>query len=125
MKTVYTQEELKEALKAHEPKILCKGDAAKPFIKKRKQKKGAIIAGIATAVLSAAAIPFTAGASAIGLLAGGAVAGLTATISATELAIILGITCGTALTAYGIHKGCKIKVSSNGTEVEIEPQYDK
>ncbi len=27
--------------------------------------------------------------------------------------------------AYGIHKGCKIKFSSNETEVEIEPKYGK
>lgn len=63
MVIVMTQHELEQAILNREPKILCKGEAAKPFLNKRKRKRVAMIGGAAIALLGAFAIPFTAGAS--------------------------------------------------------------
>lgn len=124
MITVTTKQEFEQALQNREPLILCKGDAAKPFLKQRKRKRGAIIGGITAAVAGIAAIPLTGGLSAIGSM--GVIAGLTAgtlTITAAELAII----CGTAIAITGILKGGKVRFvtsAQNGSvSVEFEPQY--
>ena len=124
MITVTTKQEFEQALQNREPLILCKGDAAKPFLKQRKRKRGAIIGGVIVAVAGVAAIPFTGGASAIGSM--GVIAGLTAgtlTITTAELAII----CGTAIAITGILKGGKVRFVTSAQDgsvsVEFEPQY--
>lgn len=123
MKTVRTQREFEQAIKNREPKILCVGEAAKPFLKKRKRKRAAIAGGILAAVAGAVAIPFTGGLSAIGSM--GVISGLTigtVNISAAELAII----CGSAVAIAGIIKGGKVKFVTNpdgSISVEFEPQY--
>ena len=120
MITVTTQHELEQAILNREPKILCKGEAAQPFLKRRKRKRAATIGGAALAVLGAIAIPFTGGVS-TGLIAMGLTIG-TVTITTAELAII----CGTVIVAMGILKGGKVtfKTASDGSiEVVFEPQY--
>ena len=124
MITVTTKQEFEQALQNREPLILCKGDAAKPFLKQRKRKRGAIIGGITAAVAGIAAIPLTGGLSAIGSM--GVIAGLTAgtlTITTAELAII----CGTAIAITGILKGGKVRFVTSAQDgsvsVEFEPQY--
>jgi hypothetical protein len=120
MRTVYTKQELQEAFKAHETKIVCKGEAAKLFEKQKKKKRIAAIGGAAAAIACAAAIPFTGGASAIGL--GVVASGLTISLTAYELVAILGF----SLAAYGIYKKCKVKFSTDEDGkpiVEVEPQY--
>lgn len=124
MITVTTKQEFEQALQNREPLILCKGDAAKPFLKQRKRKRGAIIGGITAAVAGIAAIPLTGGLSAIGSM--GVIAGLTAgtlTITAAELAII----CGTAIAITGILKGGRVRFVTSAQDgsvsVEFEPQY--
>ena len=121
---VTTKQEFEQALQNREPLILCKGDAAKPFLKQRKRKRGAIIGGITAAVAGIAAIPLTGGLSAIGSM--GVIAGLTAgtlTITAAELTII----CGTAIAITGILKGGKVRFVTSAQDgsvsVEFEPQY--
>lgn len=44
MRTVYTQNELEEAIKAHEEKILCKGEIARQFAKKKKENGPHVLA---------------------------------------------------------------------------------
>ena len=124
MITVTTKQEFEQALQNREPLILCKGDAAKPFLKQRKRKRGAIIGGVIAAVAGIAAIPLTGGASAIGSM--GVIAGLTVgtiTRSAAELTII----CGTAIAITGILKGGKVRFVTSAQDgsvaVEFEPQY--
>lgn len=121
MITVTTQQELEQAIFNREPKILCKGEAAKPFLKKRKRKRFAIIGGAALTILGAVAIPFTGGAS-TGIIAMGLTIG-TVTISTAELAII----CGTVIATAGILKGGKVNFKVNAKdgsiEVEFEPKY--
>lgn len=121
MRTVCTQNELEEAIKAHEEKILCKGEIARQFAKKKKRKRAARIGGTLIAIGGIAAIPLTSGAS---LLAMGAVAsGLTIgsiTIGAAELAIIV----GGVIALTGIVLGGKVTFKNDGT-VEFEPKYNK
>ncbi len=124
MITVTTKQEFEQAIQNRELKILCIGDAAKPFLKQRKRKRGAIIGGITAAVAGIAAIPLTGGLSAIGSM--GVIAGLTAgtlTITAAELAII----CGTAIAITGILKGGRVRFVTSAQDgsvsVEFEPQY--
>ena len=105
MITVTTKQEFEQAIQNRELKILCIGDAAKPFLKQRKRKRGAIIGGIGSM---------------------GVIAGLTAgtlTITAAELAII----CGTAIAITGILKGGRVRFVTSAQDgsvsVEFEPQY--
>ena len=128
MRTVYTKEELEEAFAAKEKKIIVKGELAKTMAekiaKKEKKRKGAKIAGLCIAAASALAIPFSFGASSVGIAAGLTLtaAGLTLTMTATELAIILGF----SLAVYGVYKLSKVKIKAgpDGVEVEIDPKYD-
>ena len=124
MITVTTKNEFEQAILNRESKILCKGEAAKPFLKQRKRKRGAIIGGAVAAIAGIAVIPLTGGLSAIGSM--GVIAGLTAgtlTITAAELAII----CGTAIAITGILKGGKVRFVTSAQDgsvsVEFEPQY--
>lgn len=100
---------------------MCKGEAAKPFLNKRKRKRAAMIGGAAIAFLGAFAIPFTAGAS-TGIIAMGLTAG-SVTVTTAELAMI----CGTVIAMAGVIKGGRVKFKVNAkdgsVEVEFEPKY--
>lgn len=108
MVTVYTKEELEQALKAKESHIRIKGELAESIKKKIKRQKTAKKIGIGTAAVGVAAFitaPFTAGTS---LVAGAAAMGLTVgglTISAAELAILIGGSVALA----GILRGYNVK----------------
>lgn len=122
MRTVYTQNELEETIKAHEEKILCKGEIARQFAKKKKRKRAARIGGVLIAIGGIAAIPLTGGASLLGTLGATAV-GLTVgpiTISAAELAILL----GGVVALTGIVSGGKVTFKNDGS-VEFDPKYNK
>lgn len=123
MKTVSTKEELKRAIENKQFPIKCVGEIGQQLIKRKKRSKAAKITGAALLVGGIAAIPFTGGASAAGAAAGASAMGLTiagagagaiATISAAELAILLG--GGIAL--VGILKGRKVRLKRDGS-VEI------
>ena len=115
MVTVCTQNELQNALKAKESRILIKGALAekmKSKVKKQKtaKKVGQAAAGIGIAAIAAA--PFTGGtslavstASIMGLTAGGV------TISIAELAILTGFGLG----IIGLLKGYNVKFNSDGS----------
>ena len=119
MVTVYTKEELEQALRAKESHIRIKGELAEVIKKKVKRQKTAKKIGIGTAAIGAAALiaaPLTGGAS---LIAGAGAMGLTigtVTVSAAELAILVGGTV--AITA--LLKGYKkVKMNSDGS-IELE-----
>ena len=114
LKTVYTTKELEDAVKAGEKKILLKGEVAEKIRKRKKRKKGAIIGGAALAIGGLIALPFTGGASAAGIIGGLGLTIGSVTITAGELAILV----GGSLAAYGIHKGYDIKFNGDGS-VEI------
>lgn len=129
MKTVYSKEELIETLKKGET-ALVKGALAseirKRYETKKKVRKRGVIAGAAIAVAGIVAAPFTGGISLIGTAAGLGAMGLTigvVSLTATELAIILGIIAGAGLAAYGIYKGAKVTFRPDGTVV-IEPKQN-
>ncbi len=124
MRIVYTQNELEEAIKAHEEKILCKGEIARQLAKKKKRKRAARIGvgGALIAIGSIVAIPLTGGTSLLGTL-GAAAVGLTVgtiTISAAELAILL----GGVVALTGIVSGGKVTFKNDGS-VEFDPKYNK
>ena len=121
MVTVYTKEELEQALRAKESHIRIKGELAEVIKKKVKRQKTAKKIGIGTAAIGAAALiaaPLTGGASLIagaGATAMGLTVG-TVTITVAELAILVGGTV--AITA--ILKGYKkVKMNSDGS-IELE-----
>ena len=122
MKTVYTKEELAEALKKGET-ALVKGSLAseirEKFEKRKKVRKSTAIAGGAIAVAGIVAAPFTGGTSLAGTAVGLGAMGLTIgtiTISIGELALLL----GAALVAYGIYKNCKVTFNKDGS-ITVEP----
>ena len=122
MRTVKTEAELKAAFEAKEKTIIVVGQMAEDMVNKSKRKKKAKAAGIAVALASLAAIPFTLGASVGGVAVGMGLTIGSITISTTELALL----CGTAVAIYGIHKSSKVtfKVNEKGEpEVVIEPKY--
>ena len=122
MRTVRTENELKAAFETKEKKTVVVGQMAKDMAKKSQRKKKAKAAGIAVALASLAAIPFTLGASAPGVAVGMGLTIGSITISTTELALL----CGTAVAIYGIHKSSKVtfRVNEKGEpEVVIEPNY--
>lgn len=111
MKTVSTKEGLANALKCGETKILCTGSVAEAIRKKKNRKKTAIIGGVAAAVGSLIAIPFTAGASTPGVIAGMGLTVGALTISAAELALI----CGTTVAIVGLNKNYDVKFNPDGS----------
>ena len=122
MRTVRTENELKAAFETKEKKIVVVGQMAKDMAQKSQRKKKAKATGIAVALASLAAIPFTLGGSAAGVALGMGLTIGTLSLSATELAIL----CGTAVAIYGIQKASKVsfKVNEKGEpEVVIEPNY--
>jgi len=109
--TVTTTKELEEALKAGETKILLKGEVAEKIKKGKKRKKGAVIGGIALAVAGLAALPFTGGASSAGIIGGLGLTLGTITISAAELAILV----GGSIAIIGLCKGYDITFNPDGS----------
>lgn len=118
MVTVYTKQELAKAIANRTPQILCKGEVAKDFFKRRKRQKVGKIAGAAMVVGGIIALPFTGGASAAGIAAGAALTTGTVVISTAELAII----CGAIIAVTGVLKGAEVKFNPDGT-VSVNPKY--
>lgn len=118
MVTVYTKQELAKAIENKAPQILCKGDIAKEFFKRRKRKKFGKIAEAAMIVGGIVALPFTGGASAAGIAVGAGLTVGTVVISTAELAII----CGTIIALTGVLKGAEVKFNPDGT-VSVNPKY--
>jgi len=123
MKTVYTKEELTEAINSGETRILAKEEIAKSLITKHRCKVAAKIGCVALTICSLIAIPFTGGTSAFGvgincLRASGTALG-TFSLSTTELSII----CGTGVSLFALSLGKKInfQYKKDGTvEINIE-----
>ena len=117
MKTVYTKQELREALKANEQRIIIKGALAETIRARKKAKTASKVGLLCTAVTAAAAAPFTGGAT-IPVM-GMSVAGLTVgtlTISTVELAIL----CSFLLGMTSILKGySRVKFNPDGS-IEVE-----
>ena len=123
MITVKTKDELEQAIKDNKGEsIRVEGPYAKALAKKirskKKIRKVAIAGGALALIGGVVAAPFTGGASlagsAAGVVAMGATIG-TITLTATELAMILGVT------VYAIHKKCKIKIGKGDEFVELDP----
>lgn len=117
--TVFTKSELARALEQGNTATV-KGSLAteirQRYETRKKVKTGATIASVAMIVAGIAAIPFTAGASVGGMLAGFTALGGAVSISAAELAIIT----GGLIAAYGIAKGARVKLNNDGS-VTVEP----
>lgn len=129
MVSVHSQAELKAAMDRKEKQIRIVGPYAKELYdkmqKKKKVKKGAVIAGGALAVGGILAAPFTGGTSLAGTATGLAMAGATIgaiTLTAGELAMILG--SATLVSMYAIYKGAKIKFSVNKQTGEVTGEID-
>ncbi len=118
MVTVYTKQELAKAIENRTSQILCKGEVAKEFLKRRKRKKVGKIAGAAMIVGGIVALPFTGGVSAAGIAAGAGLTIGTVVISTAELAII----CGTVIAITGILKNAKVEFNPDGSCI-VTPQY--
>ena len=108
---VHSQAELKAAMDRKEKQITIVGpyaqEVAEKIQRKKKIKKGGMIAGGALAVGGILAAPFTGGTSLAGTVAGASMMGLTIgaiTLTTAQLAIIL----GSGIAAYGIYKGAII-----------------
>lgn len=119
MLTVYTKQELTKAIENRTPQILCKGEVAKEFVKKRTRSRIAKISGVALIVGGLVALPFTGGVSAAGIATGAMALTIgTIAISTGDLAII----CGTAIALVAILKGAKVTFNSDGSVI-VEPNY--
>lgn len=123
MITVRTKEELEQALKNNQgSSIRVEGPYAKTVANQCRKKKvgtAAMVGGVLAVLGGIAAAPFTGGASLAGSAAVAAALGLTigtVTISAAELAMILGVT------AFAISRNYKIKIGKGDTYVELEPK---
>ena len=92
------------------------------YQRRKKAKKGSLIAGGALALAGLVAMPFTGGASGAATAAGAGMMGLTIgtiTLTTAELAIIAGITAGFGLGVVGLAKGFNVSFKPTG-EVLIE-----
>lgn len=118
MVTVYTKQELAKAIENRTSQILCKGEVAKEFVKRRKRKKLGKIAGAAMVVGGIVALPFTGGVSAAGIAAGAGLTIGTVFISTAELAII----CGTIIAVTGVLKGAEVTFNADGS-VTVNPKH--
>ncbi len=110
MKTIYTEEGLKEALTIGESNIVVKGALAEKMIKRKRRAR---IGAALTAVAAVAAIPFTGGASALGL-------GAAATLSAEAIIVLAIAGMGTSLAMVGLIKGYNIKMDYKNQCVELK-----
>lgn len=119
MVTVRTKSEFQEAIRNREPLIRVVGSLANDFRKKKKKSNVTKAAGVLGIIGSLAALPFTGGASAAGIIAGGTALTVgTVTISALEIVAIIGGT----VAIIGVLRGAKVKFNSDGS-VEVEPKY--
>lgn len=127
MITVRTKEELEQALKNNQgSSIRVEGPYAKTVANQfrnqfRKKKVGtaAMIGGGLAVLGGVVAAPFTGGASLAGSAAGAAALGLTigtVTISAAELAMILGVV------TFAITQNYRIKIGDGDKYVVLEPK---
>lgn len=122
MVTVRNKEELEVALKNKANSIRIEGPYAKAFARtirsRRKKTKVAIGLGTLALIGGIAAAPFTGGTSLAGSVMGATAMGLTigtATISAGELAMILGFA------AYALYRKYTIKFEKGDKHVELSP----
>lgn len=122
MVTVETKEGLKQAINNKETKILVAGELAKQMRKKSKVKKVAKTGGIILAIGSAIAIPFTAGASTAGVVAGVSTATAITIGSITLTTADLVVLCGFVIAETAVLKGAKVNFNSDGS-VTVEPNY--
>jgi len=130
MRIVYSKNELQNAIKAGESRIIVKGQLADEIKKlnknKKTRKKVGIVGGSLLTLGGLALAPFTFGASAIGVAAGATAIGGTAltigtlTISTAELAILVG--GGVAIIA--MLKGYDKIVLNNDGSVTIYKKND-
>jgi hypothetical protein len=122
MVQVYSKKELQKAIANNEKSILVCGAYAQEmktkYQRRKKNKKGNLIAGGALALAGLVAMPFTGGASGAATAVGAGMMGLTigtVTLTAAELAIIAGFGLG----VIGVVKGFKVSFKPTG-EVLIE-----
>ena len=108
---VYTTTELEEAIKAGETKLLLKGEIAEMIRKRKARKKRTLIGGLALAAAGLVALPFTMGASTPLLIGGLGLTIGTVTISAAELAILV----GGSIAIIGLCKDYTITFNSDGS----------
>ncbi len=112
MVTVTTKEGLKKALQSREKSIILKGEIAKTFIKKKKQKRAALIAGASLILVGLGLVPFTGGTSLAAATSGftAIMGGTTITLGVGELAILAGlISLGLGTLALAVIKEYDIK----------------
>ncbi|MBO5013135.1 MAG: hypothetical protein J6C57_03745 [Paludibacteraceae bacterium] len=126
MVQVYSKEELQKAIANNEKSIMVCGAYAQEmkskYQRRKKAKKGSLIAGGALALAGLVAMPFTGGASGAATAVGAGMMGLTIgtiTLTTAELAIIAGITAGFGLGVVGLAKGFNVSFKPTG-EVLIE-----
>ena len=110
-KVVYTTTELEEAIKSGETKLLLKGEIAEMIRKRKARKKRTLIGGLALAAAGLVALPFTLGASTPLLIGGLGLTIGTVTISAAELAILV----GGSIAIIGLCKDFTITFNSDGS----------
>lgn len=115
IKVVYTTTELEKAIKAGETELLAKGELAEKIRKQKIRKKRRLLGGLALAAAGLVALPFTCGASTPLLLGGLGLTIGTVTISAAELAILV----GGSIAIIGLCKGYNITFNPDGS-VTIE-----
>lgn len=111
LKVVFTTTELEEAIKAGETKLLAKGELAEKIRKRKERKNRSLIGGLALAAAGLVALPFTWGASTPLLLGGIGLTIGTVTISAAELAILV----GGSIAIIGLCKDYSITYNSDGS----------
>ena len=111
LKVVYTTTELEEAIKAGETKLIAKGELAEIIRKRKERKKRSLLGGLALVTVGLAALPFTWGASTPLLLGGLGLAIGSVTISAAELAILV----GGSIAIIGLCKDYTITLNSDGS----------
>ena len=111
LKVVYTTKELEEAIKAGETKLLAKGELAEKIRNQKKRKNRRLIGGLALAAAGLVALPFTWGASTPLLLGGLGLTIGTVTISAAELALLV----GGSIAIIGLCKDYTITFNSDGS----------
>lgn len=108
---ITTKSQLSEAIKSGQSRIIVGGELAQKIIRSKERKKMAKIGSAVLLAGSLAAIPFTAGASAVGAAAA---IGLTAgplSISTAELMIL----CGAALAYKGLSNGYNVTFNPDGS----------
>lgn len=118
LKVVYTTTELEEAIKAGETKLLAKGELAERIRKQKKRKKRTLIGGLALTAAGLVALPFTWGASTPLLLGGLGLTIGTVTISAAELAILV----GGSIAIIGLYKGYNITFNPDGSVTIVKKE---